>query len=202
MPSGLSVALALFVAVALAWILPNSRAALAFTEPEVAFLFPAPVTRRTLVYFKLIKSQLSIFISSLILTLISNRWTFLGGNLWIHGVGWWLVFSMYNLHLLGASFVRTRLLDFGVDARRRRIAVILVLAALGFVTWLWLRRTLPTPAEADFSSVESLADYVKAVLASPPLAWVLLPFRLVIRPFLAGSLPRFRIETLPPGSMK
>jgi hypothetical protein len=184
-------ALALFVAVAVAWILPNSRAALAFTEPEVAFLFPAPVTRRTLVYFKLIKSQLSILISSLILTLISNRWTFLGGSMWMHAVGWWLVFSMYNLHLIGASFARTRLLDFGLDVRRRRIAAVGMLIALGVVTWFWLRRTLPAPSDADLSSAESLIDYVKAVLASPPLAWVLLPFRLVVRPFLAGNLPRF-----------
>ena len=184
-------ALTLFVAVAVAWILPNSRAALAFTEPEVAFLFPAPVTRRMLVYFKLIKSQLSILISSLILTLISNRWTFLGGSMWMHAVGWWLVFSMYNLHLIGASFARTRLLDFGVDVRRRRIVVVGTLIAIGVVTWLWLRRTLPAPSDADLSSAESLMDYVKAVLASPPLAWVLLPFRLVVRPFLAGNPTRF-----------
>ena len=80
-------ALLLFAAVALAWILPNSRAALAFTEAEVAFLFPAPITRRTLVHFKLIKSQLGILISSMILTLISNRWTFLGGSMWVHAAG-------------------------------------------------------------------------------------------------------------------
>ena len=100
-------ALILFVAVAVAWILPSSRAALAFTEAEVAFLFPAPVARRTLVHYKLIKSQLSILISSLILTLISNRWTFLGGSMWVHAAGWWLIFSMYNLHRIGASFART-----------------------------------------------------------------------------------------------
>lgn len=184
-------ALALFVAVMVAWIFPNSRAALAFTESEVAFLFPAPVTRRSLVYFKLLKSQLSILISSLILTLISNRWTFLGGSIWMHAVGWWLVFSMYNLHLIGASFARTRLLDFGVDARLRRILAVGSLAALGLVTWFWLRRTLPAPSDADFSNAESLVDYVKAVLATPPLAWLLLPFRLVIRPFLATSLTGF-----------
>jgi len=184
-------ALALFTAVMVAWIFPSSRAALAFTEAEVAFLFPAPVTRRTLVYFKLIKSQLSILISSLILTLISNRWSFLGGSMWMHAVGWWLVFSIYNLHLIGASFARTRLLDFGVDALKRRIVAVGALVVLGLVTWFWMRRTLPAPSDADFSSVESLVDYVKAVLATPPLAWVLLPFRLVIRPFLAVSLTGF-----------
>src|SRR5262245_60219072 len=31
------------------WVLPGSRAAMAFTEPEIAFLFPAPISRRLLV---------------------------------------------------------------------------------------------------------------------------------------------------------
>jgi len=184
-------ALLLFIAMALAWIIPNSRAALAFTEAEVAFLFPAPVTRRTLVHFKLIKSQLSILVTSLILTLISNRWTFLGGNMWVHAAGWWLVFSMYNLHLIGASFVRARLLDFGVDALRRRIIATGVLLTLGLVTWLWMQRTLPRLSEDVFSSPQTLLNYIEGMLATPPLAWVLFPFRLAVRPFLAESLTHF-----------
>src|SRR5262245_25932374 len=36
-------ALIFFVVVLLAWVFPGQRAALVFTEPEVAFLFPAPV---------------------------------------------------------------------------------------------------------------------------------------------------------------
>src|SRR5215471_15266627 len=38
-------ALVLLIIVVLAWVLPHQRAALAFTEAEVAFLFPAPITR-------------------------------------------------------------------------------------------------------------------------------------------------------------
>jgi len=184
-------ALLLFIATALAWIIPNSRAALAFTEAEVAFLFPAPVARRTLVHFKLIKSQLSILLTTLILTLISNRWTFLGGSMWIHAAGWWLVFSIYNLHLVGASFVRTRLLDFGVDALRRRVIAIGALLLLGLVTWFWMQRTLPRLSQEVFSSPETVFKYIKGVLATPPLAWVLFPFRIAVRPFLAGSLASF-----------
>ena len=57
-------ALALFVIVLLAWIIPHERAALTFTEAEVAFLFPAPITRRTLIHFKLLRSQLGIFFTT------------------------------------------------------------------------------------------------------------------------------------------
>ena len=184
-------ALALFVVVAIAWILPKDRAALQFTEAEVAFLFPAPVPRRTLVHFKLIKSQLAILVTSLFLTLFSNRWSFLGGSVAIHAAGWWLLFSLLNLHLLGASFARERLLDLGLDPARRRLVAVGAFALLGGVTWLGLRRTLPPPTDANFVSLEAMLRYVQAVLAAPPLGWVLWPFRLAVRPFLAADAGAF-----------
>jgi ABC-2 type transport system permease protein len=184
-------ALVLFVVVALAWILPKDRAALQFTEAEVAFLFPAPVARRTLVHFKLIKSQLAILITSLFLALFSNRWSFLGGNAAIHAAGWWLIFSLLNLHLLGASFARERLLDFGLDPARRRLIAFGVLALLGAATWLGLRHTLALPTDADFAGPEAMLRYGQAVLAAPPLGWVLWPFRLAVRPFLATDASAF-----------
>ena len=39
-------ALFLLTIMLLAWIIPHQRAALTFTEAEVAFLFPAPISRR------------------------------------------------------------------------------------------------------------------------------------------------------------
>lgn len=184
-------------AVVLAWILPNSRAALAFTEAEVGFLFPAPVARRTLVHYKLLKSQFSILFSVAFLTLISNRWAFLEGGVLVHAAGWWLIFSLYNLHLVGASFARERLLDFGINAMRRRLIILGILILLGAYTWLWLSRSLPLPTKSDVLNVASLLDYVQAVLATPPLGWVLVPFRWVVRPFLATDLPGFLMAVWP-----
>ena len=70
-------ALALFIILLLAWIIPHQRAALTFTEAEVAFLFPAPISRRTLIHFKLLRSQTAILFTTLLLTLVTNR---LGGH--------------------------------------------------------------------------------------------------------------------------
>jgi ABC-2 type transport system permease protein len=184
-------ALVLFGFAAFAWILPKDRAALQFTEAEVAFLFPAPVPRRTLVHFKLIKSQLAILISSLFLALFSNRWSFLGGSMAIHAAGWWLIFSLINLHLLGASFARERLLDLGLDPARRRLIAFGVLALLGAATWLGLHHTLAPPTDADFAGPEAMLRYGQAVLAAPPLGWMLWPFRLAVRPFLATDASAF-----------
>ena len=66
-------ALALFLMVVAAWIFPHERAALLFSEAEIAFLFPAPVTRRTLIHFKLLRSQIAILFTTLFLTLVSGR---------------------------------------------------------------------------------------------------------------------------------
>src|SRR5215469_12307797 len=46
---------ALLISVFLAWVLPHNRAALAFSEAEVAFLFPAPISRRGLIQYKLLR---------------------------------------------------------------------------------------------------------------------------------------------------
>src|ERR1700722_3424644 len=120
-------ALVLFIVVLLAWLIPHERAALTFTEAEVAFLFPAPVSRRTLVQFKLLRSQLRILFSAFIFSLFFHRF---GGNVWIHSAGWWLVLSILNLHFLGASFARTLLLDRGISNWFRRLLVFLLLALL------------------------------------------------------------------------
>ena len=94
-------ALVLLVVLLLMWIIPHERAALMFTEAEVAFLFPAPVGRRTLIHFKLLKSQSAIFFSALFMTLI-GRWG--GGHYLFRAIGWWGLLSIVNLHLLGSSF--------------------------------------------------------------------------------------------------
>ena len=47
------------------WLLPRSRAALTFSEAEIAFLFPAPIKRRTLIHYRWINTQLRILFTSL-----------------------------------------------------------------------------------------------------------------------------------------
>jgi Putative ABC exporter len=187
-------ALALFVIVLLAWVIPHERAALTFTEAEVAFLFPAPITRRNLIHFKLMRSQLRIFFSTLLLTLISRRF---GGNVCIHALGWWLILSTLNLHFLGASFARTLLLDRGVSNRLRRLLVLALAAAMVVGVWIWAKRTLPGLSSADFADLNSAADYLQRLLTAGPALYLLYPFRLVVRPFLAPNAIAFLIALAP-----
>ena len=175
----------------LAWIIPHERAALTFTEAEVAFLFPAPVTRRTLIHFKLLRSQLGIFFSVLLLTLFSRRF---GGNAWIHALGWWLILSTLNLHFLGSSFARTMLLDRGISNWLRRLLVFGLAVAMAAAVWIWAKRTLPELGPADTANLNAILDYAQRVLTAGPALYLLYPFRLVVRPFLAQDATAFFVR--------
>ena len=128
------------VAVVLAWVLPHERAALAFTEAEVAFLFPAPISRRGLIHFKLLRSQAAILFTTMVIMLVTRR---SGGRFLIHAAGWWLILSTLNLHLLGSSFARTALLDKGITPWRRRWIILGLICGLAVTVVLWASRTVP-----------------------------------------------------------
>ena len=189
--------MALLVFVALMWIVPTQRAALGFSEAEIAFLFPAPVNRRALIHFRLISGQLRSLVGATIMMLISNRWSFLGGNPLTHALGWWFVFSLLNLHYSGANFTLTRLSDAGLGAVWRRLLALGLLAAV-FATTFW--RLPPSgrlPAVHDAAALRPLTDWIATLTATAPLSWVLWPFKLVLGPFLAADLRLFLLALAP-----
>src|SRR5262249_21255033 len=121
------------------------------------------------------------FFSTLVLTLVTNR---AGGHAWIRAGGWWLVLSTLNLHFLGSSFARTRLLDRGITNWYRRLAIFALLAiGLGAVL-VWIKRTFPTLHTSDLQDLETIKSYLQKALVAGPLPYLLFPFRLVVRPFL------------------
>jgi hypothetical protein len=189
-------ALALFLMVLSAWIFPHERAALLFSEAEIAFLFPAPVTRRTLIHFKLLRSQIAILFTTFFLTLVSGRFG-QGGKAWIHAAGWWLILSTLSLHTLAASFARTRLLELGVSNWRRRILVLAAVGLLVAAVLLWVKSAVPAPAESDFASIEALKYYLRHALESGPALYALIPFRLIARPYLAPDAAAFVAAFIP-----
>ena len=181
-------ALLLFGLVLLSWLLPRERAALVFTEAQVAFLVPAPISRRGLLHFQLVRSQLGVLFTSLIMLAVSRRW---GGNVWYHALGWWLALSFLSLHSLGSSFARTMLLDRGITNRTRRLVILAAVGLAAAGTYLWARRTIPTLAVADLADRATLQRYAEQVLTAGPVPYLLFPFRLVVKPFFAPTLGAF-----------
>jgi hypothetical protein len=173
-------ALVLMTIVLLAWVLPHTRSALAFTEAEAAFLFPAPISRRALINFKLLKSQAAILFSSLLMTIIGRGWG--GGNFVIRAFGCAL----------------TMLMDRGISNRQRRAFFIgIVVVAIGGI-YLWARATLPpVPGGLDFQHLSAIKDYASQVLNSGPLPYLLFPFRLMVAPYFSSNFGQFFIALGP-----
>lgn len=188
-------ALILAVIMLLAWIFPYERAALAFSEAEVAFLFSAPVTRRGLIHFKLLRSEMAIFFASIFFTLISRRIG--GGNAWIHGASWFLILSTLNLHFLGSSFTRTILLDRGITNWTRRIIVLALAVVVAAVVVVWARNAIPSTTLQELDSFSKIQAYALQVLSSGPLPYLLAPFRFIVRPYFAQDARSFFIVVWP-----
>ncbi|MCP5522082.1 MAG: hypothetical protein H7A46_11100 [Verrucomicrobiales bacterium] len=181
------IALLMLVIAFLVWLLPVQRAALGLTEGEVAFLFPAPVSRRTLIRFHLLRAQLGLLFTALIMVLVWRRrstgWE--GAALGLGG--WWLMMVLLELHRQTAAFVRTWLADRGIGPWRRRGFLL-----AGMVLWvgaeaLWLRGSLPELTPELLKSPEDLKHLAGVVTTDGPLGWVLLPARWIVRPLFAAE---------------
>ncbi|MDB6168136.1 MAG: putative transporter, permease protein [Verrucomicrobia bacterium] len=192
LPAVISIgAVVLLIFVALAWLVPDQRAGIAFSEAEIAFLFPAPLRRRTLIYYKLVNSQFAILFTVALLTVFTGRWSFLPGNALIHAAGWWMILATLNLHFMGSSFAVTRLMDNGITPWRRRLAVLGVIAVVAVAAAVWLGRDFRGPVPSDYANLRTMAGYVNSFLSTGPLRWLLLPARAVVAPFLASGAAAF-----------
>jgi uncharacterized MnhB-related membrane protein len=179
----------------LGWLLPNERAALAFSEAEVAFLFPAPITRRGLLHYKLVSSQIRILFSTLFLTLVFGRWLY-GGHVWVSILGWWVILSTLNLNLIAASFARSLLFDRGITNWKRRAIILIglavVLGAVCYTGW----QSWPSVPSADASFTDIVA-WLHSVLSAGVTPYLLYPFGLVVRPYFAPDALSFLIALGP-----
>ena len=188
---------ALLFAVALfAWLVPSGRAALRFTEAEIAFLFPAPLTRRTLIHFRLLRAQMGILFTALLMSFITRSAGGSDGHPLLHAIGWWLMLSTLRLHFLVASFGREWLIDLGMRVwLRRAMAAAIATALFGGSLW-WLSQRGVPPAIASFDDLPKLMRYAAGVLATPPLSWALTPFTWLVAPMFAADASTF-LRALP-----
>jgi ABC-2 type transport system permease protein len=174
-------------AVAWGWVFGVERRVLSFTPAEVTFLFSGPVPRRGLIQYKLLRNQLLILFNSLLWTLILARERF-GTSPWLRAFSIWVLLTTLSFHRLGASFVRTSLLEHGRFGLRHRVVSLVVLAA-AVVTLAWsLRDASPLLAAGwNGGTTEFLAALARAA-ERPVLHGLLAPFTLMVRPLTAPTL--------------
>ncbi len=168
------------------WIFGVERRVLAFTPAEVTFLFSGPVTRRGLVQYKLLRNQLLILFNALLWTLILARERF-GTSPWLRAISIWVLLTTISFHRLGASFVRTSLLEHGrIGLRHRVVSLVLLGAALIALAW-GLRDALPSIAAGWSAGVGTFLDALTEAAAEPVPHLLLTPFRAMVRPLTAHS---------------
>jgi len=185
----------LFFVMLLGWVLPNERNALAFTEAEVAFLFPAPISRRGLIQYKILRSQTGILFSTIFLALIWGRWR-TGGHFWISLLGWWVIFSTLNLNRLAVSFARSLLFERGLTNWRWRALILFATAALvaGAVGLSW--QSWPAMPD-DMAKGGDFWQWIGTILSTGVLPYLLYPFRLVVLPYFSADALTFFIALGP-----
>jgi putative ABC exporter len=180
-------ALALLGAVAWGWIFGVERRVLAFSPAEVTFLFSGPVSRRGLIQFKLLRSQLLILFNALLWTLILSRERF-GVSPWLRVISIWVLLTTLSFHRLGASFVRTSLAEHGRLGLRHRVVSLVVLGVvLIALTWS-IADVLPHLAGADARTPLGFLSALGEAAAQPLPTALTYPFRVMIRPLTAPSV--------------
>jgi ABC-2 type transport system permease protein len=189
-------ALGVLGAVLWGWVFGVERRVLSFTPAEVTFLFSGPVPRRGLVQYKLLRNQLLILFNSLLWTLILARERF-GASPWLRALSIWVLLTTISFHRLGASFVRTSLLEHGrIALRHRVVSLVLLGAAVIGIAWS-VQGALPSLAAGWAAGPTPFLDALAEAAAAPLPRTLLAPFRLLIRPLAAHSLAEWSRAMLP-----
>ena len=167
-----------------AWVFGSDLLALSFSPAEVSLLFPAPLTRRALIGYKLVRAQIAVLINVLIWVLILRR----GGRLLpvpLRALGLWVMFSTLNLHRIGAALVRASWGEHRRAGLRQHWMSALVFGsvAVAFAAGLYAARAQIVASQ----SVGSFLTAVAGVVTVPPASIGLYLFHLIIAPTYARS---------------
>ena len=177
----LVVAFFLFATTVLGWVWTRSKPALPFTLAEVQHLFPAPISRRDLVRYRLLRSQVGTLIGGAVMALIFRPGSGFEGLRVFVGVS--LLMATLNFHMVGISLNRAQ-----HGARRWIPLAFVAMAALivgGTVVTNWGAMVTTARTGGD------LAGHIERVGSTGAVAVILWPFRAIARVPMAESTSAF-----------
>jgi hypothetical protein len=196
---GLLIAWGLLAFVTLGWVFGSSRNPLPFAPAEIQFLFTAPLTRRQVIHFKLLRLQVPLLASAVIAVLLLSRGALTPARL-MQALGAWLLFTTFTLHSAATALMRASLAEHGVTGLRRHLLVLTVLAGVLLACVLSVRNALPEIAAAAEGGPRALIDAVAGISDRGALSILLWPFRAVAAPLAAPSAVQF-VAALPAAAL-
>ena len=183
--------------IAYAWAFPPRQAALRFSEAEIAFLFPAPVSRRTLLHFRILSSQIAIFFSAMLMAIVLGPLGVASASRILRSLGWWVILSTFDLHLTATNLTLSRLRQEGTKFNLWRIFAVSAIALYGVAVFWAGIGIVDDYASGDDFSAAGLTQLGDALNHAPLLHWLTLPFRIVLGPYLSQTPKAFLIALVP-----
>jgi ABC-2 type transport system permease protein len=176
------------------WLFGADAAVLAFSEAEVEFFFTAPVTRRQLVHYKLVRTLVASLASGAFFAFVLRR----GGSPVYATVGFCIGFSTLAFHRVCASMTRMILLEHGFTAIRRRLVTLAVAAAVLVAGAVSIARAAAALPSFDSSDPNAWMDAVSAWTHThgTVLSWLLFPVAAIARVTAATTGMQF-VAALP-----
>ncbi|HSY51715.1 MAG TPA: putative ABC exporter domain-containing protein [Thermoanaerobaculia bacterium] len=171
----------------LAWALPGDSGGIEFSEAEIAFLFPAPLRRRDVLLYKILRAQPQALFSALIMTVLG--W-------WRRGlfVGVWVTISALSIYFIMVSLGRARLRLLRIGFIPRLLGVAAIVASL---FWLAVSevRNLPPAAFRDAPSFFKALD-APAIFQKPLIRTILFIPHFFAYAALPSSLASLALSSL------
>lgn len=188
----LMVALALTLAFSVWWLVPWGSSSLDLKEEELHILMPAPVKRRHLIQYAVLRSQPGVLFGCLMMTVFLGGGGPAGRLLWFVGV--WLMLTNWDLHAKGRALWNAKqdeLPPRWALARRLLLvgAIVAFWIAVGVVVTALVGEAMawrpPPDAEGDAVVRAALAE-LGPLVSESLLGWLLLPFVWVTEPLFVA----------------
>jgi ABC-2 type transport system permease protein len=183
--------------IAFAWISPTPVPGLQFSEAEIAFLFSAPLSRRMLIHFRLLSTQLAILLTSIITAVVFGRASFAGGNSVLRAAGLWIILSAFSLTLAGTHLTVARLKEVSGHFLLWRIAAVAAIVSYAFAVAWFAAAFLKLGSSSPLYSDDNPGSLVPGLVASSPVRWLILPYRIVFGPYFAADAYGFLLAAVP-----
>jgi Putative ABC exporter len=175
-----------------AWALPADSGGLDFSEAEIAFLFPAPLRRRDLLLYKILRAQPQAVFSAVMLTIIGTRQGYF--------IGTWIAFSVMSVYFTMVSQGRARLRLFHIGFLPRIGAVALIIGGLYLLVVNQAHRVGTLTIPADFKQTVKAGISARAAIEGffhkPVIAAILFVPKFFASAALPGTLSTLAISVL------